>query len=504
MRAGMITIHPHRPRFWFKRIGFVIIALITLALLAIAIENYRARRAWETCKLRFEQKGETLDWQSLLTNPGPDDQNMLAAPVLAPCFGFGTGPDGAKRDKSDTNACQQLAHRFDPVSKIPVQSGDWRRASPMSLSESLSQVPQTNLQQLRLLLRQNRDILDEIRDAARRPFAQLTLSQDTAWDNLEPMFAQLKTIRSVAIALHASCQLELVDGKAEAACSEIETMLALAEAAGSQPLLIGLLVKMAMIETSCQPLWAGLAEHRWPDAQLARLEARLNQINVVADYRRCLRGERAFALARVGSYPHVGVARSDKIKDQDSPPSQEPAWQVFRLWPRAFTYRNQINLANGFQAFFFDRLDPAGPSVKLAAVYKNDPSLSKLRSSSPYNLFFPKLFPAIEKTMAKAAASQATVSLARVACALERYRLLTGRYPQSLADLAPRFIARVPPDPVNGGQLKYSLIDSGRFILYSIGPDGTDDAGKPIAKAGRTDEERGDWVWRDDLTARNH
>ncbi len=88
-------------------------------------------------------------------------------------------------------------------------------------------------------------------------------------------------------------------------------------------------------------------------------------------------------------------------------------------------------------------------------------------------------------------------TLARVACALERYRLAYGDYPGTLDALAPQFIAQVPPDLINGRPLHYRHTDGGRFLLYSVGWDGKDDGGQ----IGNYREDyflaqSGDWVWQ--------
>lgn len=274
--------------------------------------------------------------------------------------------------------------------------------------------------------------------------------------------------------------MELAGGNPEAACADIMTMLKLSDAAGSQPLLIALLVKISMIDLAADSLWLGLTEHRWKDAQLARFEERLSQINVVADYERCIRGERAFSLATLGAYP------------------ERASWRSVRFWPRAMTYRNQINLVRAYQAFFLDRIDPEGPAIRLPNPATEPPEVSRFRARSLYNLFVPAVLPAIEKTMGKIAYSQATISLARVACALERYRLINNRYPEKLADLASGFLARIPSDPVTGEPLKYRLNAADQYTLYSVGLDGEDDGGQTSDK--RTIKDRLDWVWQSRAT----
>jgi hypothetical protein len=118
---------------------------------------------------------------------------------------------------------------------------------------------------------------------------------------------------------------------------------------------------------------------------------------------------------------------------------------------------------------------------------------------SPYNLFVPNLWPAVEKSLEKTARVQSAVTLARVGVALERYWRAEGEYPEGLGMLVPAYLAELPVDPVNGGALGYRLEAGGRYLVYSVGLDGTDDGGKPAPErwSGVGDEVvLGDWVWR--------
>jgi len=68
--------------------------------------------------------------------------------------------------------------------------------------------------------------------------------------------------------------------------------------------------------------------------------------------------------------------------------------------------------------------------------------------------------------------------------ALRAYFLNHHAYPQSLTQLTPSYIPSVPVDPFsNGNQLTYKLNDT-HYLLYSVGPDATDDGGKPIDNKG--------------------
>jgi hypothetical protein len=87
--------------------------------------------------------------------------------------------------------------------------------------------------------------------------------------------------------------------------------------------------------------------------------------------------------------------------------------------------------------------------------------------------------------------------------ALHAYNLDHGRYPASLAELAPTYLASVPLDPfTKGAPLKYRVAGDS-YVLYSVGPDTIDDGGKPIQdsmdhddvfRATHNSDEKGDIV----------
>jgi len=84
--------------------------------------------------------------------------------------------------------------------------------------------------------------------------------------------------------------------------------------------------------------------------------------------------------------------------------------------------------------------------------------------------------------------SEAEVRLLRVDLALALYHRSTGHYPKSLDELVPRSLESPPLDPFSGQPLIYRLVTNS-YLLYSIGPDQTDDGGKPLTK---TSSEKGD------------
>jgi hypothetical protein len=518
-----------RLKKWFKRLAFGLIALVTLVALGVAIEGYRAKRAWDACQRELAARGESLDWQAHVPSLASDEQNFLATPLLAACFGFAIEADPSDGRPGWAEACETLARISDWASRLP-SPGDWRQGTVVPLTEwqailrstedhrtkpaqrygaalpgpadedpmasaaiLLKERPDASaVDDLRLLLGLHQAELDEIRAAARRPSAQLSLEPGAALS--ESFQTRLSRLRSLARPFWISSWTELTAGDPERAVVDIETALALSDAAVSQPLLMNGLVRIAMVELAVQPIWNGLAERRWEDAQLARLIQRLERLNSAADMQRMVRGERVFALtllsaalSRVDPEPSLG---GDDFMAMH---------RAMRWWPRAILYRNQINIARAYQELLIDPIDPAGPSVQIYESEERQAIRARHHSFSPYNFFTSMLLDAMDQSLDKAVASQVTVTLAKVACALERHRLAHARYPETLDELTPRFLSRIPPDPVNGGPLHYRRDDPDRFVLYSVGLNQQDDGGVPSVPSHGSfgpDAPSGDWVWR--------
>jgi hypothetical protein len=88
------------------------------------------------------------------------------------------------------------------------------------------------------------------------------------------------------------------------------------------------------------------------------------------------------------------------------------------------------------------------------------------------------------------AEGSARLGTARIALAIERYRLAQGGLPDSLGDLIPTSLDAVPTDPFDGQPLRYKKLANG-YVVYSVGENGKDDGGD------ETISERTNWKPKD-------
>jgi hypothetical protein len=251
---------------------------------------------------------------------------------------------------------------------------------------------------------------------------------------------------------------------------------------------------MAIMAIVTQPVYEGLAQHAWSDAQLAELEQALTREDFLADYQFTMRNEKIFAIDTIERQRITREIKSMEAVDGTNEMVTTSMWWV----PSAYFYQNELAFARMHQNFIVPLVDATNRIIAPAALQQAENGVrSTMKHYSPYQIQAGRLFPAIAKAVEKFAFVQAGVDLARVACALERYRLAHGEYPASLDALAPQFIDKVPTDIINGQSLHYRPTADGRFILYSVGWNAKDDGGTVgLTKSGSVDRQNGDWVWQ--------
>lgn len=494
-----------RLRRWLKPLVFGLAVLATLVALVWAFENYRGKRLWQAYRTQLEAQGEVLDFRQLPPVPVPDDQNFFMTPLLRPFSDYVEDPATGRAQLRDTNACERTKALFAWTGYLRGVGNGWRLGRPVDLEawqrdlRSQTNRPSTALtalharpvgspaDDLAFLLAANQAELDEVRAATRRPAANLKARYE---DGLELLLPQLAVVKPLAQVLRVAALTELARGDSAAAARDTLALFRIGAALDGEPLLIAGLVRVAILELGMQPLWEGLARHQWTDTQLASVEAELRNAKPTEHMLRCLRGERTFAISVVGSLP---------LSPEGASPGQRTGLATtFARLPAAMRYQNQVRIARLYQDTLLPALNPVAGTVDLERLDGRTIEAG-FKRATPYNLFAKLLVPAIAAGATRAAEAQATVNLARVAIALERYRLANGAYPETLEAVTPQFLERLPVDPVTGQPLRYRRSGGDQFTLYALGSNRVDDGGAVAVNKSGAPAPRakvGDWVWQ--------
>ncbi len=459
--------------------------LVTLAALVLTEESWRGKRAWERYQREMAAKGEKLDWQAFVPPTVPDEQNFAMTPFLAPLYDFQPGTQQPR----DTNAWSRKDRLFKEVGRLPG-SGSWekgqptdfqawvleldkRRTNTTSKAGSLSQT-QAAAKMLEAL-QQYEPLLTEIRAATHREKSRFNMRYEAGFPDL--LLPHLDVIKGLAVLFRCRASAKLALGSTDEALEDAKAAFAMGNSVADEPFLFSEMVRVAISATAMQPVWEGLAARQWSDPQIKGLEAVLAKTDILSDYKKALRGERAFGNETIERTRTTGGAR---------------------LLSGLF-YQNEMNLSQIYGDFIFNVVDANARRVYPKKVAALDAILkNQSQGFRPYKMFAAMLLPAISKSSMKSARMQTVLDQATVACALERYRLAQGEYPQSLDALTPQFLTSIPHDLFSGEPLKYRRTEDGRFVLYSIGWNEKDDGGVAgvVKKGERQDPWTiGDAVW---------
>jgi tetratricopeptide (TPR) repeat protein len=577
-----------------KRCLLALAVLITLVMTFYAEENWRGKRAWENFRREWEAKGEKFELSAFAPPAVPDEQNFAMAPMVVSSYAGKMNrqesADGMTKPANgdrmamelertnlifDTNVTigrwQQakttdlkpwqdyyrtrfITNRWEtgmpglmmdprmrgsppprygipPPEPMPVDTNQTEEVTALATNEfPIAAQSQSPAADVLLALSRYAPAIEELRQAAARPYSRFPLNYqiENPADVPSPHLAGLK---QCAIVLQLRAIAELQAGQTEPALADVKLMLRLAESIRSEPFLMSQSVRLSIINLAMQPVWEGLAERGWSEAQLQELNRELQKLDSISDFKLCLRGELAMNLGAIEfARKHRGndlgyflyavwpttFANIDRLwRDLpalprpldriletmgDSLPDEFISRCVNHLPPDGWYEHNKVALAKIYLEKLLPSAQPEKHMIDRQAILKTIASIEKARATgnvNPQNCMALMTLPTSGFAAQKVAMINNTIDLANVACALERYHLAHEEYPETLAALSPQFMETIPPDVVDGQPLHYHRTSNGRFILYSVGWNGQDDGGVVGLNAyGRLDFNTGDWVWQ--------
>jgi hypothetical protein len=497
------------------------LTLIGLAVLATAIaafytvENWRGQRAWNEYREQLEARGEQLDFRAFIPPPVPDEENFAATPALKSWFNIPppeseSGSIGKARNRIPKRPIHTTERQF-------VDLAAWRTTlegiragettdSTVVVSGNLD--PESRAQAAPAVLdalKSDEALFSELRAASVRPYARFPVDYnlEDPWGIRLPHLAKLKTLCQN---LELKTVAELATGQTEEAFDDLMLMFRVTDALRSEPILISFLVRSVCFQFALQPIWEGLAEKRWTETQLQQIQTRLQSFDFISDLARNLDSERAAGILAAELLARRKY-RFDHLFQPEDWREQTFLNLMGRIMPRGWFHLEQVNYCKYFemqQAGAFDsekqRVFPrpleAGQS-KLEDERKDATHSNTVLLILRHHLLAELLLPSVRKVTQRAALAHSAADLAAVACALERYRLAHGNYPNTLDPLTPQWIKRLPHDVISGEPLRYRLTSDGSFILYSIGWNEKDDGGTiALNNSGKSiNLKQGDWVW---------
>jgi hypothetical protein len=333
---------------------------------------------------------------------------------------------------------------------------------------------------------------DAMREALKRPLARMDGDYQQPYAVPTPNFLAL---RSAIQTLSQRAQCFLLLNQPDAALRELTLIHELNRSLDSRPMtLVAAMIVTAVSGMYVDVVAEGLHRQTWQEPQLAVIQNQLQQMNLAPLVAESLRAERAGLLHIVQS------AQTEVLADyitRDLPKRLLGLTSRTSCLPRGWFEQNYVVMAN-MQQTLIESLDVTNRLVFPVKASRFSDELSKMsRGFRPHTFVAAVLIPDFSKAIKSLAFQQVRVDEAQVACALERHRVATGEFPETLAALAPQFLGNIPHDIIGGQPLKYRRAGSSGFVLYSVGWNETDEHGiAQVNLDGSVDTLNGDWVWQ--------
>jgi hypothetical protein len=473
-----------------RRLLLGIAILATLLLITVLVVNWCGARAWERA-----MAGELAAGRDLSKLPPPGDlapeRNLMCAPIV-----------------------QQLLYKERNCESFPPsntymaiganETDTWREGHRMNMAAAYQAVRKYDASQpegvdpeqgLMDTFREDRALVAKLRqEALQRGDAQLVRPSPPEPTNyLSTAILSFKADRRLTMMLRLEACLALRQGRAQDGLENTLTLLRLARGHGGsgQVFVVESMMQSVMLREALWPVWEASRQHLWSASQWALIDRELERLNLPDTFVKALRLEAQnvtklidrTGLSEPGLFSEepngwlklaFNLAFVQGLRDQNKAISVEYARQWIALLEAAGTARY--------------------PGLRAQANQAQQTLLDGW-PGNPNKFIFRVAMPDYHKAVDSLMTWQSYLSMARVASALEVYRLREGRYPESLEGLGESVFRALPRDPVNGSVLHYRLRSDGDYELYAVGVDAKDDGGGEHSSIWPKPYSPGDVIW---------
>lgn len=434
-------------RPWWFKVGVAALVVVLLGAGTILILGWSADRRWQAYSARLRDEGEPLTLVEIdaLRTTVPDEMN------------------GVRVVEALLDELEALRSAETPDAVFFLGP-----SSSASRPDFFGGITRASIQPSSEFLEQHASLRDELMRISAFPDGRFDLAYQsmpaTVGLPIAMGFPHLAPLRAAAKLLGLDAALALIDGEFSRAAEDVYIRLRLTALLDEEPDIISRLVQIAVDEMAIKSLEDTLRVGDLPETMLSKLDGEFASHLSSATFRWALWAERAnFAeicdqLAR-GEMSSAGLSSISNV-----PPELGSD-------PALFFRRNQLK---GTQ--MLSELIAAGddPRAMIEAAGEMTTETAKL-SMALYPLVH-MFLDSLERGVILHIRSTAQMACARTAIAAERFRLNTGRLPNSPDELVPDYLDEWPTDPFDGQPMRLMVTDDG-IVIYSVDDNVTDDGG---------------------------
>jgi len=489
-----------------RKILVVLGIVLGVAILVPVIRHYQLRAATEAYIAQLKAQGEPMELAQVIPPPVPPNQN--AAPLLL-------------RAASLLETNWNVLGSNPPPAMLMVAPGKamigW--AQPNIHTEEGT----NSWEEIETALAEYNEVLKLLSKITDQPILDFNLNYKDGFDKIRVY--HLSSLKRSAQRLSAAAMDDLHRGNTTSAVKNVSTMLALANRASNDRLIISELVRIAIAQMGAPVTWEFLQSTNVTDDQLITLQRDWVNLDFIRSEGNALAMERVAGEITLTKWrdSHSELQNYfDSLEQFTDPKEKDTSFDKLKikakvfLWRYWWSYPDELHLLKGNQALLeTTRIADTNYSF-LALRREQEDKMEKLFPTTNENenfwfgnpkemdmhLMFSDSLRGLSAVFGKVMRVETTKQVVVTAIALKRYQLKHGNYPTDLSSLVPEFLTKVPLDPVDGQPLRYRRNTDGTFLLYSVGENGKDDDGNPASEPGVESSSHYwqnpaalDWVW---------
>ena len=502
-------------RIW-KKICWIWLNITCLLVIVIAlfyvIENISGRKAWERYVKECEAKNQTAAselektylWIEDIIPPAVDEEkNFANIPLFKEVFrrakeGLPDINSDENKDLDESLEIWRLLLRsrgyywywLGEPDYTKVRRADLKRIQKYTQAHGYEDIPKEEcISFLQEKMEPGLVGYENIRKALNEyPQCRYPVEYEKGFMAIIPHIGVLNKISTVAL-MRALIKQSL--GQNNEALEDLFFIMDLGDTLSQGRMMMDVVYKGVIYEKALNIVWEGIESDFWTPEQLEQIQKRLKKWNIRTNLRMAMAAERTFINNALKQDPHGFFAKDPEITFMDDFPYEcikklIPTGWSYRIWLACNKRIDQI--LSEFDAE--DRYYNVDRSLLNFANELNVKGVPKwaMEYSAHLGVY------GVDKILK----AQFGIDAARVACALERYRLENKKYPDSLEDLGELFPKEeLPRDCMDGEVLRYRTTDTG-YLLWSVGWDKKDNGGVRHLYQKQDDGASlyyEDWVW---------
>lgn len=440
----------------------VIAGVIALAIVSITVTSIFAWRAISTALAGGSEFVNIPSSQQLIQEAESNGEPMTPAALEA----YYRLPAGA-RDATNlwVTAGQSLAGdefqseiaRFPLNKELPLPGQSWAELSAA-----------------RLLVEKYRNTLQQAYAAADMGGAARYPTKFA--EGIAMLLPEVQNCRYLFRLLHLEAYVRAHEGDPAGCARSLRTILSLAHSLDDFPILVPSLVRNS-IAAGGEKLLVRLVPYcDFSDADLDALRLEIERLQSVNSFHKALLGERVVTFTGFTN-PEQSARMSVEYMFGDDPDHAEKqkAAEIAAKLSGELDKAHFLHIMKGYIAASKERFPASLDSFETAhAELEKLMRASKLaKARRPLTLL---LLPATKTASEVNTRTETNLRLGLTTIALARYQRETGRLPETLQPLVPKFLKEIPADPFDGKPLRLRY-EGNHAIVYSVGPDRRDDRG---------------------------